>query len=65
MELFRTFSHLDGTELKRNGSSYFVKIGTCNRTSYHFEPLERNLTSYITNGTFDTTEPTYDLAFGW
>ena len=55
MELFRTFSHLDGTELKRNGTSYFVKIGTCNGTSYHFEPLERNLTSYIWNGTFDTT----------
>ena len=42
-----TFSSLDGTELNRNGTSYFVKIGTCNGTSYNFEPLERNLTSYI------------------
>ena len=47
VELFGTFSSLDGTELKRNGTSYFVKIGTCNGTSYNFEPLERNLTSYI------------------
>ena len=30
MELFRTFSHLDGTELKQSGTSYFVEIGTCN-----------------------------------
>ena len=55
MELFRTFSNLDGTELKRNGTSYFVNIGTCNGTSYNFVPLERNLTSYIWNGTFITT----------
>ena len=47
MELFRTFSHLDGTELKQNGTCYFVKFGTWNGTSYHFEPLERNFTSYI------------------
>ena len=33
----------------------FVKIGTCNGTSYNFKPLERNLTSYIWNGTCDTT----------
>ena len=37
-----TFSHLGGTELVT-----FVKIGTCNGTSYNFVPLERNLTSYI------------------
>ena len=47
MELSGTFSHLGGTELKWNGTSYFVKIGTCNGTSYNFMPLERNLTSYI------------------
>ena len=45
-----TFSHLGGTELVT-----FVKIGTCNGTSYNFVPLERNLTSYIWNGTFITT----------
>ena len=47
MELSITFSQLDGTELKQNGTSYFVKIGTCNGTSYNFVPLEQNLTSYI------------------
>ena len=50
MELSGTFSQLGGTELVT-----FVKIGTCNGTSYNFVPLERNLTSYIWNGTFDTT----------
>ena len=47
VELFGTFPHLGGTELKRNGTSYFCKFGTCNGTSYNFVPLERNLTSYI------------------
>ena len=42
VELFGTFLHLCGTELVT-----FVKIGTCNGTSYNFVPLERNLTSYI------------------
>ena len=47
VELFGTFfmggTKTGGTELKRNG------------TSYNSMPLERNLTSYIWNGTFDTT----------
>ena len=47
MELLGTFFHLGGMELKRNGTSYFFEIGTCNGTSYYFKPLERNLTSSI------------------
>ena len=50
MELSGNFSPLSGTELVT-----FVKIGTCNGTSYNFVPLEQNLTSYIWNGTFVTT----------
>ena len=55
MQLSGTFSHLGGTELKWNGTSYFCNIWTSNRTSYNLLPLERNLTSYIWNGTFVTT----------
>ena len=43
----------------------FFKIGTCNGTSYNFVPLERNLTSYIWNGTFVTTDPSLLLWKEW
>ena len=50
VELLRTFLHFAGTELVT-----FARVGICNRTSYYFVSLEQNLTSYIRNGTFDTT----------